>query len=78
MKSLGAALQADGKYEVTVVMGLKHQKEKRLMCCNKRHPLLWQSRAGGGAVHGINSGNAKGSYLRYRHQSEYLHRNRMT
>jgi transposase len=28
---LGAALQADGEYEVTVVTGLKHQKEKRSM-----------------------------------------------
>jgi hypothetical protein len=26
---LGAALQADGEYEVTVVTGLKHQMEKR-------------------------------------------------
>ena len=28
---MGAALQADGEYEVTVVTGLKHQMEKRSM-----------------------------------------------
>jgi len=31
LKILGAALQADGEYEVTVVTGLKHQMEKRSM-----------------------------------------------
>jgi transposase len=30
-EEFGAALQADGEYEVTVVTGLKHQKEKRSM-----------------------------------------------
>jgi len=28
-EEFGAALQADGEYEVTVVTGLKHEKEKR-------------------------------------------------